>query len=270
MQETEVYQPKNANKAPIRALAIMAHHDDTEISSSAPMLEFYDGNKGSFATVVLTDGAGSARSGAYASVTDSEMVEIRKVEQRNAAELGHYARLWMLNYTSAEIRGVDARAVAEVAAVLREVRPDVLYVHNPFDKHPTHRGALRVALQALEVVRSEYSPKRVLAGEVWRDLDWLPDSHKVVVAVDSNPELALNILKTFDSQIEGGKAYDLAATGRRYAHATFSESHSVDNAAQLAYFCDITDVANGKTALADFVSQVVKEFSDELGSYYQK
>jgi hypothetical protein len=57
----------------------------------------------------------------------------------------------------------------------------------------------------------------VLGCEVWRDLDWLLDSDKVALDSSAKPELAAALLKVFDSQISGGKRYDLATLGRRAA-----------------------------------------------------
>ena len=66
--------------------------------------------------------------------------------------------------------------------------------------------------------------------EVWRDLDWLLDREKVVHDVAGQEGLAAQVGGVFDSQIAGGKRYDLAVMGRRRANATFLESHGVDAA----------------------------------------
>jgi hypothetical protein len=51
----------------------------------------------------------------------------------------------------------------------------------------------------------------------------------------------------FDSQITGGKRYDLATTGRYRAHATYHQSHSLDATVALAFAMDLTPLVQGDT-----------------------
>ncbi len=71
-------------------------------------------------------------------------------------------------------------------------------------------------------------PKKVWGCEVWRNLDWLADDDKVLMDVSGHEHLAAALNGMFDSQIPGGKRYDLATLGRRRANATFLESHATD------------------------------------------
>ena len=57
-------------------------------------------------------------------------------------------------------------------------------------------------------------------------------------SVQTNLQAAL--LGVFDSQVSGGKRYDLATMGRRLANATYFASHDIDNATGLAYAMDLT------------------------------
>jgi hypothetical protein len=106
-----------------------------------------------------------------------------------------------------------------------------------------------VLLRCLEALRSlppEARPRRVLGCEVWRDLDWMVDSDKVVLDSGRHPELALELLKVFDSQISGGKRYDLAAIGRRAANATYHNSHASDALAGITWAMDLTPLIEGE------------------------
>ena len=53
--------------------------------------------------------------------------------------------------------------------------------------------------------------------------------------VESHENLAAALLGVFDSQICGGKRYDLATMGRRRAHATYFASHGVDESTSLTF-----------------------------------
>ncbi|MFP4541109.1 MAG: hypothetical protein ACLFR7_05730, partial [Opitutales bacterium] len=113
----------------------------------------------------------------------------------------------------------DAGAAAEAAGAVRGHQEDA-----PVLPGPPEWRALVVALPP------EERPERVLGCEVWRGLDWMPDDEKVPLDVSGNLELAQQLNGVFDSQIVGGKRYDLATIGRRRANATFLESHHADAA----------------------------------------
>ncbi|MFM9092685.1 MAG: PIG-L family deacetylase, partial [Verrucomicrobiota bacterium] len=95
-------------------------------------------------------------------------------------------------------------------------------------------------LEALRRLPAARRPRRVLGCEVWRDLDWLVDADKVALDAGRHPDLALDLLKVFDSQVAGGKRYDLATVGRRQAHATFHTSHATDRMAGITWAMDLT------------------------------
>jgi hypothetical protein len=105
----------------------------------------------------------------------------------------------------------------------------------------------------------------VLGCEVWRDLDWLLDADKVVLDSGRHPELATKLLAVFDSQISGGKRYDLAAIGRRLANATFHTSHATDQAAGITWAVDLTPVTrDGGPSLAEFTGALVNRLGSDV------
>jgi hypothetical protein len=122
-------------------------------------------------------------------------------------------------------------------------KPEVLYTHNLADKHPTH---IAVALRTLAAVRSlpeEQRPRQVYGCEVWRDLDWMLDEDKVAFDLSEHENLQMALLGVFDSQIAGGKRYDLAGMGRRRANATFYASHGTDISTGMSFAMDLTPLA---------------------------
>ena len=66
------------------------------------------------------------------------------------------------------------------------------------------------------------------------------DSDKVPFDLTAHESLQAALLGVFDSQIAGGKRYDLASMGRRRANATYFESHGVDVTQGLSYAMDLT------------------------------
>ena len=73
----------------------------------------------------------------------------------------------------------------------------------------------------------------------------------------------------FDSQIAGGKRYDLAVTGRRLANATFSESHGVDNAEKIIYAVDLLPVLNGEST-DEYIAGYIDRFKNDVKEKIKK
>ena len=51
---------------------------------------------------------------------------------------------------------------------------------------------------------------------------------KIKMDVSMRPNISMALIGVHDSQISGGKRYDLATRGRYQSNATYQESHNVD------------------------------------------
>ncbi len=246
----------------ITRLGIGAHQDDLEFMAFHGILAGYQGDGGYFGGVTCTNGNSSARTGPYADFTDAEMIKTRRQEQKAAAVLGRYGVMIQLDYASRDARGPSANALRDdLKQILMATRPQIVYTHNPADKHETHVGVVIAALQAMRELPRDERPKKVWGCEVWRDLDWLPDADKVLMDVSGHENLAAALNAIFDSQIAGGKRYDLATLGRRRANATFFEAHAIDKATQLIFGMDLTPL------VADETSDIVAYVGDLIGKF---
>jgi LmbE family N-acetylglucosaminyl deacetylase len=154
--------------------------------------------------------------------------------------MGGYAVQIQLAFPSAEVKKPGGPVVTDLQAIFAGCRPEVVYLHNPADKHDTHVAVLLRCLEALRALPAAERPQRVLACEVWRDLDWVVDSDKVALDSGRLSELSAELLKVFDSQVTGGKRYDLATLGRRSANATFHTSHATDRMSGITWAIDLT------------------------------
>ena len=242
-------------------LAISAHQDDIEFMAYAPIAECFGNQDKWFGAIVVTDGAGSPRSGLYADYTDEQMKEVRIVEQKKAAMVGEYGFLAMLSHPSKEVKDAgNTKIVEELADLIRKAKPKYLYIHNLADKHETHVATALRVIAALRMLSPEERPEKVYGCEVWRDLDWLCDDEKVYLDCGAHPNLMRCLSAVFDSQIAGGKRYDLAAEGRRLANATFSASHACDTYSALNYAMDLTPLMDKTIDIADYVASYIDRF----------
>ncbi len=249
----DVYVPSGGEPAAalerVTHLCVAAHQDDIEILAFDGICDCLDAPaEKAFGGVVVTNGAGSPRTGTYSTFTDEQMQVMRRQEQRRAAELGGYTIQVQLAHPSAAVkRPGDAGVAADLAAIFDACSPEVVYLHQPADKHDTHVAVFLRCLQALRALPPERRPKRVLGAEVWRDLDWLVDADKVALDSGRRTDLAGELLAVFDTQVAGGKRYDLAALGRRLAHATFHTSHATDRLRGITWAMDLTPLVADAT-----------------------
>ena len=250
----------------ITHLGIGAHQDDLEFMAFHGILECFASDAKWFGGVTCTNGAGSARSGTYAQFTDAQMMAVRRAEQKHAAIVGQYGVMIQLDYPSSAAKSAtDPSLKNDLKEILAATRPGTVYTHNPADKHDTHVGVVVAALQAMRELPREQRPQKVIGCEVWRNLDWLPDADKALMDVSGHDNLAAALNGVFDSQIAGGKRYDLATLGRRASNATFFESHATDKTTQLVFGMDLTPVvADESKNLVDYVAAFIRAFESDV------
>ncbi len=247
-------------------VGIGAHQDDLEIMAWSGILECFDSDTDWFTGITVTDGGGSARSGPYATTSDEEMKQIRRTEQRKAATMADYSAMIQLCHPSAVVKDPNNPALAtDLKAVLERSRPRIVYTHNLCDKHDTHIGVVLNVLRAIRSLPRTVRPGRLVGCEVWRNLDWLADEDKVVMDVSAHDALGAAMVGVFDSQIAGGKRYDLATLGRWRANATFFSSHTTDQATGLIYGMDLTPlIADDSLDPAAYARGHLEKFTQDV------
>ncbi len=272
----EIYVPDGLPVAEALArtthMGIGAHQDDLEIMAIDGILACYQQPNRWFTGVVVTNGAGSSRTGLYANYTDEDMCRVRIREQKKAAMLGDYAAQALLDYPSSAVKSAaNTDPVDDLEALLLAARPQVVYTHNLADKHTTHIGVAVKVIAALRRLPAEARPQHVYGCEVWRDLDWMVDSDKVAFNVSQQESLQMALVGVFDSQITGGKRYDLATMGRRRAHATYHESHASDITTGMVFAMDLTPLVHDASLdiqayVRSYIDRFAQDVQDRIGS----
>ncbi len=247
-------------------MGIGAHQDDLEIMAFHGIATCFGVPGQWFTGVTCTNGAGSPRTGVYANYTDEQMQTVRRREQRDAASIGRYAAMLQLDHPSSTVKNpANPALVDDLVAILEVARPDVIYTHNPADKHDTHVGVMAAVIRAVRRLPAAKRPSTVYGCEVWRSLDWMPDERKVMLDVSTRENIAMALTGVFDSQIAGGKRYDLASLGRRRANATYSESHGVDKSEQASVAMDLTPlIKDDGLDVVEYVGRYMEEFQNDV------
>ena len=248
-------------------LCIAAHADDIEIMAFAGISHCFNSEADWFTGVVVTDGAGSPRRGKYLQYTKEELIQTRIKEQREAAEIGKYSAVIQLGYSSSDAISEKAEAVSsDLEQILLHCKPKTVYLHNLADRHDTHIAVAIRALNALRLLPNEDKPDQVLGVEVWRDLDWLEDKHKVVLNVSKAQELHTKLLQVFESQT-ASKRYDLAVHGRNLANATYQNAYSEDQMQAATIAMDLTPlIQNKQLDYARYTNELIDEFKQSVST----
>lgn len=249
-------------------IGVSAHQDDLEIMSFHGIIECFAQTDKWFGGVIVTNGAGAPRADIYGEYTDEMMMEVRAREQKKAAYIGEYSYQALLHYSSSAVKDpANTDPTDELKMLFEKSRPSRIYTHNLADKHDTHVGVTLAVIEACRQLPAEIRPKEVWGCEVWRDLDWMTDSDKVVLDCTPHENLQAALLGVFDSQVCGGKRYDLATLGRRRAHATYHESHGVDVAELLNFGMDLTPLVNDpQLSVQAYVKGYLDRMYDEVSA----
>ena len=194
------------------------------------------------------------------------MQQVRKLEQKKAAFVGEYSALALLDYNSGAVKDHSNTEISdEIRDLILAAKPQVVYTHNLADKHPTHVATALKVIKAIRELPNEALPQKVYGCEVWRNLDWVNDEEKIAFDVSGHPNIAAAVLGVFDSQICGGKRYDLASQGRRVGNATYYASHGTDNASALSFAMDLTPLITDKQLdVTEYVLGYIDRFRENV------
>ena len=153
----------------------------------------------------------------------------------------------------------------DLKQLILSTKPSYLYTHNLADKHDTHVAVAVRVIQALRELPQEAHPQKLYGCEVWRDLDWMVDANKVFFDVGAHENLAASLTGVFDSQICGGKRYDLATIGRRRANATYYEAHGTDTTSAMIYAMDLMPlIKEPKVDITEYIIEHINRFGKEV------
>ena len=116
----------------------------------------------SIRSVVMTDGR---RAPDPTSIGPEKMAALRKDESEKAASVLGVAKTKFFNFESVASEESCREATEELIDVIDSFHPEEIYtLHPELDRHPSHRAAGRICLEALKGNNSKIS---VWAYEVW-------------------------------------------------------------------------------------------------------
>ncbi len=142
--------------APAIALSICAHPDDTEFGAGATLAKWAaQGTR--ICHVVCTDGS----KGTWDPNADiTQLISTRANEQAAAQRIlgGTGSDVWFLGAVDGELEN-SAVLRRELVALVRTIRPDVIFGHDPWKRyrlHPDHRAAGFLTIDAIVAARDTF------------------------------------------------------------------------------------------------------------------
>ena len=211
--------------------------------------------------------APAARATAYTrTITDEEMRAVRRTEQKKAAFVGEYAAAGVfLDYPSLRSRTPPSRPGGGHKAADRRGRPEIVYTHNlatsttrtsrwRCGRSPPSAGCRR------KTAAASFTAARCGAVSTgWRTTTrWCSHS----TSARTSPWRCVGV---FDSQIAGGKRYDMATMGRRRANATYYESHAVDAGQSMNFAMDLTPlIQDDKLDANKYVQRYIEHLAQDV------
>lgn len=248
-------------------MVVAAHQDDIEQLAMHGIVKGLEEGGYRLFGVVASDGAGDRHTGSYTDLSYAELMEVRDREQRRAAVVGRYSAVAMLNHTSPEIKDKSSTHVDEdLVALLEAVRPQSVYMHNPFDRNDTHIALFIRTIEALRTAASHgFVPKHVYGCEAWRGLDWLIHHDSIHLPVNDEAGIGERLIQIYRSQFNDRKYYDLAARGRRIANATRHESHTIEMDEEVVLAVDLLPLVLDATLEPEtFARRIIERFETDV------
>ncbi|MHA1491433.1 MAG: PIG-L deacetylase family protein [Promethearchaeota archaeon] len=160
----------------MRIIAVGAHPDDIEFGCFST-LSHYKSTGHEIFIVLFTSGE------------LLENIDIRESEAKRSADLIN-ADIRFFRFSDANIK-VNNETIDVFRNYISDIRPDMIFVHHPYDRHQDHKATNEICLS------SANSFNKILFYEGPSTFDFTPN---IYFTIDEYFEKKVNGLQTFDSQ----------------------------------------------------------------------
>ena len=200
-----------------RALVVSPHPDDMEIGMGGTIIRLR-AEGWEVVEVVATDGGGSTT---LKGLTRSQLIERRRAESLEGARLLGVERVLFTGLPDLKKQENTESYKEYLISLFKEFAPHDIYVTHPeLDKHPTHRLAARLTLEALDRVLDHDAAPTVWCYEVWSPFP----SYDRIVDISAAVPAKRRAIEAHATQIEYRDYADGILGLNRY-RALFDETH---------------------------------------------
>jgi LmbE family N-acetylglucosaminyl deacetylase len=152
----------SATAESLRAVVFAAHQDDETFGCGGSIIKLTDAGH-DVDIVFLTSG------GKGGEIAADELSAIREGEARDAAKVLGVPdeNLTFLGYPDRFLTDYRRLVVPQVAEIIEERRPHIVYMHHQSDRHEDHQSVHRFVWEAMDDVAGSFNKKRLESGP-WR------------------------------------------------------------------------------------------------------
>jgi LmbE family N-acetylglucosaminyl deacetylase len=181
-------------------MVLFAHPDDAEFLCAGTVARF--AHEGYRVQYVLATSGDKGSDDPLA--TPERLIETRRAEQRAAAHVLGVEEVAFLAHQDGEVE-VSIPFRRELALVIRQGRPDVVFTFDPWQRyqiHPDHRAVGQTTLDAVAAARDRmYYPEQLVDGLTEHRV------HNVYFFSTDQPNFYVDITSTIDLKIEALRAH---------------------------------------------------------------
>jgi LmbE family N-acetylglucosaminyl deacetylase len=190
-----------------RVMVIQAHPDDAEFLCAGTVARLVESGYRVQYVLATSGDKGSDNPDA----TPEELATTREREQLDAARILGVSEVTFLRHSDGELE-VSLPFRAELAAVIRAGRPDVVFTFDPWQRyqvHPDHRAVGTTALDAVAAARDPmYFPEQIREGLAAQRV------HNVYFFATDEPNYYVDITATIERKLEALRAHGSQFKGR--------------------------------------------------------
>ncbi len=183
------------------ALGIVAHPDDLEFGAAGTFAKWIAAGTEAY-YLILTDGS---KGSADPKISTEELIEIRRDEQRVAAQVLGLKDVFFLDYPDGMLE-ITMDLKRDIVRVIRQIKPDVVVTMDPsmiytpsrgLINHPDHRAAGQAVLDAVfPLARDHLSFPEIYAEGL------APHKTSHILLINFNqPNYVVDISETIDTKI---------------------------------------------------------------------
>ena len=212
-------QPPEASDGAKRALVVAAHPDDADFGAAGTVY-LWSQQGWEFYYLVCTDGSKGSDD---PNISQSQLIEMRRQEQRDAARLLGVKDCFFLDHVDGELGWGDRALLGDIVRHIRMLKPDAVFTHDPeavivrdsFVNHADHRATGLAAVDAVyPAARDRLNfPEHIAAGlephKVSQIYIWGSERANFEVDISEVIDKKLEALRAHGSQF-GEDFFDMA------------------------------------------------------------
>jgi len=210
-----------------KVLIISPHPDDDIFGVGGTIVKLTEGGA-DVAVAYLCNGEGGVKEENVAR-KDLTLIETRKSEAKRAGEILGVKEQLFYDYPDGKL-SASRVAVKAVSNLIKNFKPDIIFLPSFLDNHPDHRAANDVLIKAVADLGG-------FEGEIWAYEVWTPISPNRVVPINNEIESKRSACEAHKSQLDS-RGYTDAIIGlnqyraeinniKGYAEAFFASKFDV-------------------------------------------